>query len=227
MTPNIYIAKKDLGLELHLLKRVHEYYPIGLPEANEDYAGHHILKEKLESKINGIINNAIPADFINLKKGIEDAFQNTELRVLDEYHTQFPSYALSIELFKEKYNTITVTDSIKVNTSLLTNHFTLFYDQTILSSCYSAVVNQQLPVFSTIISSHNNLDKGRHYYDILINLITKHLPSYIYADCQKLFTCLIRGGTPFGMDNLTDKNYPIFAYLFGNEYNYIDYKLVL
>jgi len=210
-------------LRVELTKVVSDYYPISLEFSNEPRAGNVALKKKIEQKINELINVGELIFCNALELEIKRLF--SDHLVFVENYKQFPNYAISIELLKREFAEIDIVYNLKLRVSLLTNHFTAFYEEISFHKNSSNMLSKFMPVKLHLISSIAKIaDRDGDYLSLLVNAVEKCLLGYKFVSHYLLFNTTIEIGTPHGLDEFTPKSggYPIYAFLFDNEYNSMD-----
>ena len=220
---NIEIEVKLPETVMVLLERVHNFYPIGLPFFNEMYSGYKSLKKILEDKINNVIEANIPNDCQNFIGKMEVEFKRFE--VFNKLHRQFPNYSFLVKLMDETLNGIQNTCHLNIKISLLSRHFTVYYEE--VSIFKEHLIARHTPVSFKIISSTNvKADPNSEYFNKMIEIAKVCFLDYEYVHHKTLFSYPIEGGTPYGVDKEIKNVYPLYFYLFDNDLIYETYKVV-
>jgi hypothetical protein len=205
---------------IKLLQCIHAYYPIGIPSLLGEYPGYKRLEEIVAKKINEVSDN-IKTPWSALIEDIKMKFGKDNL--LDQAFYQFPGYCATIELEKSKEVGKEFARSIVLNISLLTDHYTIFFEDSFKYSMYNDnKYGVSRPPTVKIIYCKSCLEK--YYLDFigsLKSLISLHLPKHEFIDHALLFDHEIAGGIPYGeaFDSVSNGNNSIYEYLFFNGIN--------
>ena len=201
-----------------LLRKIHFFYPIGLPLLHSEYEGFKTLKEILYKK-QIVADNGNPAEWFTLAEETTKDWEGCE--VINFVGKPFPCYELSIILFSEMQKGLSITGTLTLTLSLLVKHYTVYvYDE------YSSS-NEK----GNFTSSHGYLYSGIQYHlDISDKIqrikerVEKYFPEYTFIGHNPLFAHKILGGYAYscGYEDM-DKNV-IYDYLFstsmlGKEYS--------
>ncbi|SIN95660.1 hypothetical protein [Chitinophaga niabensis] len=192
-----------------LLKKIHSFYPIGLPLLQHEYEGFRNLKEILHKKQIAAGNNE-PAEWFTFAGETEKDWAGYE--VINFAGKPFPCYELSIILFNGTNNGLSVTGTLTVTLSLLVKHYTVYvYDE----------YNYTLGENSSFVPGHGYLYSGMKYHlniadkiQRIKERIEKYFPEHTFIDFKYLFTQKILGGYSYsgGYEDV-GKNV-IYDYLF-------------
>jgi len=218
MIPTINISKDESNPFYDLVKAVYQYYPIGVGEPNSFYKGYHDLTNIITEKINRLIAGDTPQVCTELLDKIKQALPNYTVET--SYHRQFPNYAIEIELPKKEYPEIHLLYHLKLRISLLTNHYTLFFEETALHQNIKGGLSGQIPLRSIAVSSILvNLPESEQMVIALKEILRKIFPDYHFVSHRLLMSRKIKGGYPHGADhNPYNDEFSIYNFLFDNEY---------
>jgi hypothetical protein len=192
-----------------LLKKVHEFYPIGLPHLNNIYPGYKELLSITEKKINNLIEKKADS-WDNM---VISLAKETTTEIRDESFLQFPNRSLRLEFSDQIYSDLIIRKNIHLYVSLLLNRYTYFVKQEFIVNgkhVLSLVSTQQEENNTELLKLVGN--KMKDYYN-----------DYSYVSHKVLLSYNIQGGTPHGEIHGSDANYPIFSFLFGL---LPDYKII-
>ena len=219
MIPEIEISSNEYNPIYDLVKAVHKYYPIGLNEPNDFYAGYQQLKGILAEKINKLMANSLPAECLRLEEDTQSLFKNYP--VLNSYHRQFPNYALDIKLPDKKYPEIQLSYHLKIRISLLTNYYTLFFEEVALHKNIMRSLISLNPMVSYAVSSTLvGIDGSQKMIENMKNVIQTHFPNHQFVNHNLLMLRKMHGGYPHGTDpNPYNNENSFYNFLFDNEYS--------
>ncbi len=113
---------KETTIVVELLKRIHKFYPIGLPHLNSIYPGYRDLLSITENKINNLIEKKIDT-WDDMAKSFESKLIYT---IRDESFLQFPNRSFRIEFDENEYLGLIIKKNIHLYISLLHNSYTYF-----------------------------------------------------------------------------------------------------
>lgn len=205
----------------NLIQATHKYFPIGFSTLKENYPGYSILLNIIEAKINSLTEGKPPEIIKNLIIDIDKEI--VTLGIEDMLHKQFPNYALSIVLYKNDSNEIHTTIRLNIRISLIANYFTLYFEEVSIHKNVSSLQHEFLPVRTHILSSSSALINNDQYiYNTVANLTKTYFPDFDLIKHYPLFTTEVRYGIPHGvLETFPPVIYPIYAFLFDNEYTYM------
>jgi hypothetical protein len=199
-----------------LLDLIKTYYPINSEIPKEEYVGYQILTKLVEDKMKLVINNKLPLNVTNLLNGLKSYFNAFE--IIDEFHLQFPSYSISIKLKEQKVEYVKLISFIRIKISLISSHFTVFYEEMSFYENFSKF----RPIAFRILSSKNgNLDSEKDYFNTIILLMSRHFAEYEYVNHQMLFLNKLSNAVPYNYEKGNHfKEYPLYDFLFDDEYHW-------
>jgi hypothetical protein len=198
-----------------LIEAIHKYYPITQGVPNEEYEGYRILQKIIDTKIDGFTSGKLPDDCYALITQIAECFNNCPVNV--HWYTNFPSYSISVELANETMDHIKRTSSLNVKISLLTNYYTIFFEEMNVFNGFKERHDKNKPVLFRILSSKNlNVDTEKTFIAKVQNIITPLFPGYKYVNHDFLFKKKLPKGIPIGFLDPIPNYYPIYAFLFDN-----------
>ncbi|WP_293305060.1 hypothetical protein [Pedobacter sp. UBA5917] len=216
MVPEIKISVSDNPF-FDLVKAVYQYYPIGTGDVNEAFPGYGRLTAIVKDKIEKLISNTLSEACSKLNSDILNSFRN--LTVLNSYHHQFPNYAMDIRFPKIEYPEVDLNYKLSLRISLLTNYYTIFFEEVILHKNLKVGSNQSLPMSLTVSSSIAHITDAENMVQKLKTIVETNFPDYKFVNHQLLFSRKIQGGYPHGADgNPFNKEYSLYDFLFDNEY---------
>jgi len=211
MIPQITIQPNAPTLLVELIHAAHRYYPIGFELENEQYDGFKEAIEIVDQKISSLVNGSLPENLLNLETDIRSLF--SDLTVTDEYAIQFPNYAFGVALSEEDFPNLRRAILLRIRISLLTKHYTYFYEEHITHKAFKASGSL---VNTTVVSSYlNGNEHNPGLLSQLRNMIEESFPGYSYANHDLLFQTKIEYGTPFGEIAIPiHKYYSLYQFLF-------------
>ncbi len=198
-----------------LLEKIHFYYPIGMASMETSYRGYDFYKELLEKKINGLINNTDTpwTSFIKLLDEYEG------LNILDCGFQQFPSYTVKLEMKKTTGEAFDYQRSLVVNISLLTEHFTLFFEDHYLYKNFTDGFRN--PTFK-IAFSKSTIEESQ-LADLIKRVcedLAKLFPAHKFIYHKTLFLYKIKDGHLYTIgETPSDTNLFLYHYLFDGFYD--------
>lgn len=214
MIPQITIQPNAPTLLVELIHATHRYYPIGFELENEQYDGFKEAIDIVGQKISSLTKDHLPVEVKELETNIKNLFKT--LTVMNEIHRQFPNYAFAVNLTEEDFPNLSRVLLLRIRISLLTKHYTYFYEEHIIHKTSKAFGS---PVHTTVVSSE--LIGNEHDPELINQLrttIEKSFPGYSYANHELLFQTKIEYGTPYGeMAIPTYKYYSLYQFLFDND----------
>lgn len=183
-----------------------------------------IVFKIISQKITNIIDDKLPDFCKHLEEEVNVKFK--DYLVSTEFYSQFPNYPITIELGRKSYPDIDLIYNLKVRISLLTNYFTVFYEEISIHKSCSSMITKFEPVRLRLISSKSEIiDPVAVNFYSLIDAVKKCFSDYNFVGHHLLFNNLIAKRVPYGVfDYIPKKDFPIYAFLFHNEY--IDFDSV-
>jgi len=216
MVPEIKISVGDSPF-FDLVKAVYQYYPIGTRDVNEAFLGYGKLIAIVKDKVERLISKTLPAAPSKLDSDIRNSFNN--LTVLNRYHHQFPNYAMDIRFPKIEYPEVDLNYKLSLRISLLTNYYTIFFEEVILHKNLKAGSNQAPSMSFAVSSSIGHIADARNMVQTLKTMVETNFPDHKFVNHALLFSRKIQGGYPHGADgNQFNKEYSLYNFLFDNEY---------
>ena len=198
-----------------LIKAIHNYYPIEQAILNEEFEGYKVLQKLIDTKIHGLTNGQLPKECYALVKEIESFFVNCPINV--HFYTNFPSYSIGIELANDTSDYTRRTSWLNVSISLLTNYFTVFFEERNLFNGFKEQNNKNMPILFRILSSKNhNIDTENIFVEKIKDIVATLFTEYKYINHRLLFNYKLPNGIPIGFFDPIPNFYPIYAFLFDN-----------
>lgn len=204
---------------LDLLKHIHQYYPIGLPEYYNQPRGIMIERDHIvTNKINDLIEGKETAWslFVNeLKKH--------DCELLDMAPIQFPSYVIHIKLKTPDFSTPEILHKreLVVVVSLLCPYYTIYYLDTYRFNTIRAAHHRYGPTFR--IAFKDLLPEFSFDQEALLKeveeLIKRYFPNHAYAIHGMLMHRYLSPGIILE-GQIGEGPYPIYSYLFDDTFNF-------
>lgn len=201
----------DTNLINELLNKVFHFYPIGIDHFKKNYKGFLEIKSIVEKKLESEINNE-NAQCNLLLNDIEIIFSDTS--VLNHFHYQFPNLEIEIVMDSFQENFTKHRCHLVLIISLLTNHYTLFFEDTFLFSSLINYSSEFDPPFKIIQSFYRHKYFEKISFSAINLSITKFFPNHKYVHHYPLKNIEIEGGCPFGEDYTNGDKYTLFDFLF-------------
>jgi len=221
--PQIEVIIPPQDLLIAIIKAAHHYYPIGfqMPLSNEEYPGYQELIDIIRQKITQLQSNNLPTHVRQLEKELADVIPEAIVR--NELYRQFPNYQFALEIASEKWGGLEHNVRLILIISLLTKHYTVFFDEWLL------MPNNENPPFShklfgsrVLSFKENMLANQDDYLQRIQALMAKFFPGYTFVPHSYLFAQKVKYGVPYGETDdrgAYDIAYPVFHFLFDNQYN--------
>ncbi|TZF82287.1 hypothetical protein FW774_16515 [Pedobacter sp. BS3] len=218
MIPEIKITTEFPDSLQDLIAATLKYYPVGFDIPNTQYSGYQNLLKIIEQKIDLLIDQKLPDECEALVKSVRESFG--DYAIITEFERQFPNYCLTIKLLHKDLDEISIYYYLKLKISLLTNYFTIFYNELIHHKNIPAWPGRFVPLRTSVISSNIMLvDQEQKYLNILAAIVKECFPNYTFVNHRLLFNRRVRYGTPHGMeDNNLTIQYPLYNFLFDNDH---------
>ncbi|RZK38720.1 MAG: hypothetical protein EOO90_21355 [Pedobacter sp.] len=205
---------------------VSQYYPIETDLSNESFEGYQKLLAITHVKINQVIDDDLPASFNKLINEVSKEFK--DFKVFSEIYKQFPNYALRIELLNKDFEEVSVTYNLKLRLSLLTNFFTVFFEEVILHKNMSYGPTIYFPLTTNVLSSRLEfIENGKSDLNKLKAIVQEIFKEYGYISHISLFNTKILNGIPHGFLADPEVQYPLYSFLFDNDYSPIQPLIIL
>ena len=210
------IEKKEIIKDL--IDAIRKYYPIDLSISNNEYSGYKLLENIVNSKIDGLKRGILPIECYELVKQIESFFKPYTVHV--KYYTNFPNYSITIELSNGNNYNIKTISCLNIILSLLTNYYTIFFEEWNWFNGFTKSVDNNNPVLFRIMSSRNlNIDPQKDIFNKSNFIVSQQFPSYKFVSHQLLLNQKLPNGVPFGYYDSIPYTYPIYAFLFDSQFN--------
>lgn len=148
----------------------------------------------------------------SLLTGFQKLFQ--ELEVHDWSFRQFPNLAYHIKFKERSMDYIMSTCALNVKISLLTNYYTLFFEESVQVFHETQIKRTKAPLLVNCVSADNEfMDVNQHYINTAKALVEEHFINYNYVPPRLLFDNKFDGSVPFRAR--PDKiSYPLYSFLF-------------
>ncbi|MEL7003756.1 MAG: hypothetical protein AAFN93_13620, partial [Bacteroidota bacterium] len=174
-----------------------------------------VLIRILEDKINAHLDEQNLTTWKRLVAEYKDLDPVCET-ILDIGYSQFPAYELLVITSDKTKNKIRERKSMGLNISLLTNHYTIYFETTLFFDNYKNTFGQ--PSTKRIFYGTNAAnDEEKQMLLTLQNLMEKHFPNHSYIPYHILFIGKFAGAVPHGeFPDRREEGFSIFRFLFGN-----------
>ncbi len=125
---------------------------------------------------------------------------------------QFPCYILRLDLSKKQIGEIEHISSIFLSVSLLTNHYTIFFNSDFKFLQFDSKVRERALVLSLKENKEEELEK----VEIIKMEMSKYFPKHNFAHHTALFNYNVKDGYPHGLlTSYGKESYSIYQFLFG------------
>lgn len=215
---------KELILEL--LQDIHTYYSVGMVNFQEEYPGFQKIHGIVESKINTLMEKGTIEPWNPLIKELEQSIECSHLE--DQAYYQFPNLICQLELGSSLSQKVKVGSKLVLVLSLLTEHYTIFYQYEIFARKFFKEVETNLreweidgacPKKFILYGEENCTDEEKDNLELIKKSMSKLYPQYRFVPHWMLLTYEVKGVVPFGGDRETaEEAYPIFDLLFHHGY---------
>ena len=126
---------------------------------------------------------------------------------------------MDIRFPKIEYPEVDLNYKLSVRISLLTNHYTVFFEELIFHKNLRAGSNQAVSMSFTVSSSIGHIANAENMVQTLKTIVESNFPDYKFVNHRLLFCRKIEGGYPHGADrNPFKKEFSLYNFLFDNEY---------
>jgi hypothetical protein len=198
-----------------LINSVHKFYPSDFQNQNTEKYSNPILDKIVEEKANQIIEGRLPEACYSLMTATQELFKDKT--IIKGLERQFPSYGMTIMLNDQTSNNICSQTSITLKISLLTNYYTVFFEEFNWFLNFPKYKATNRPILFRIFSSANpSIDQKNLYFSSLQKIIEEHFPTHKFIEHRLLLNKKIEYGFPYQLIT-HEKSFPLFAYLFDND----------
>lgn len=209
----------------NLLKKVHYYYPIGMPGISENYKGYQEIRTIIEQKMDDLTVDKKPIH----KEWMDDIKKKHSLYDISDFSFwQFPSYYISIALENNQLNGIEISKRAIVVVSLLANYFTVYIEDE-YKYLYFDKEEHNHPSSLVLCNKKCYSLEFRKLIESLIATTSNHFINHEFIDHRILFNHKIYGGTIlFNIKNFdVNKAYTFYDFLFSIDKCNADALIVL
>jgi hypothetical protein len=182
---------------------------------NQEFEGYKMIGQIVEEKRNQVLKNKLPLSIVGLIGKLNNYFKSFE--VLDECYLPFPAYSISVHFTDNVYGHIKVSSYIRVKISLLTNHFTVFYEDVNYFENFSKVTPMVFRIFSSL---NKAIDQEKDYFNSILMAVQRHFPSYVFVNHRNLFTSKVNGVPYNQLQDERNSLHSVYDFLFDNEYSW-------
>ncbi|WP_142688644.1 hypothetical protein [Chitinophaga polysaccharea] len=203
---------------LDLLKYIHQYYPIGLPEYYNQPRRMIERDHIVANKINDLIEGKETAWSLFVKE-----LKKRDWELLDMAFIQFPSYVVHIKLKTPDFSTPEILHQreLVVVVSLLCPYYTIYYLDTYRFNTIRAAHYRFGPIFR--ITFKDLLPEFSFDQEALLkeveDLTKQYFPSHNYASHGMLMNRYLTPGIILEGQSGAGP-YPIYSYLFDHTFNF-------
>lgn len=198
-----------------LISCVHKFYPSDFQNQSTERYSNPLLDKIVEEKINQVVDRKLPKSCYKLMTNVRKLFKDKT--VIKGLERQFPSYGMTIMLNETTQNNIRSQTTITLKISLLTNYYTVFFEEFNWFLNFPAFKVSDRPTLFRIFSSSNPaIDPENIYSRSLKKIIEENFPTHKFIEHKLLFDKKLEYGFPYQLIS-NEKSFPIFAYLFDND----------
>ncbi len=153
------------------------------------------IQKVIDIKIKQFTSNSLPVNCSALLRSLQDIFK--DYLVNYQLYSNFPSYSIFIELRNELKNEIKTLTWLNVRISLLTNHYTIYFEERNHFSGFKILGGNDMPVLFRILSSRNlNVDNNNRYIVEIQKLMSNLFPEHIFVNHDLLLNYKISDRIP-------------------------------
>ncbi|WP_139170391.1 hypothetical protein [Chitinophaga terrae (ex Kim and Jung 2007)] len=198
----------------YLLKKVHEFYPVGMTTLAE-YPGEKKIMEIIEKKINAMI-----AEEDTLGSALREAIKLStgDYQLFDLSSRQFPCYLIGIFYEEDTSGDLSRRTFLLFTISLLCNCYTYFIHDyyRVFGQITFSQRRKMYPIDSVSLVSHASFEKIKPIVESVSMKIENILPTYKYVSHLQLFGSKVTGAAPYGksIDDNPTQSYSIYHFLF-------------
>jgi len=227
-TPTIHVVKNGSPtILIDLIKAIHQYYPVGFELPKEEYPGYQELIAIVEQKISQMMEGRLPENVNLLEIKLKEAFPDSILH--NQIYKQFPNYTFSIEIANELDGGLDRLLWMTVNISLLTKHYTVFFQETMkFGDKEGSSFSYDTFGYLLISFSRNRFPYKEEYFLKIEKIMMELFPGYEFVSHSFLFANKVKYGVPFGEtdDDINKTRHSIFSFLFDNLQNPLNNALI-
>jgi len=214
----MFDSSKGDKIMLDLLKYIHQYYPIGLPEYYNQPRRMIERDHIVANKINDLIEGKETAWTLLVKE-----LKKRDCELLDLASIQFPSYVVHIKLKTPDFSTQEILHQreLVVVVSLLCPYYTIYYLDTYQFKTIRAAHHRHGPIFR--IAFKDLLPEFLFDQEALLKevegLTKQYFPSHVYASHGMLMHRYLSPGIILEGQS-GEGPYPIYSYLFDHTFKF-------
>src|ERR1700749_4206298 len=142
----------------NLVQDIYTHYTVQQSNDEEPKAYEGIQKI-IDLKIKQFTSNSLPDNYYSLLRFLQDTFKDR--LIINQLYSNFPSYSVTVELRNELREEIKTLTWLNVRISLLTNFYTIYFEERNHFSGFKIRGDKDIPVLFRILSSKNlNIDSS-------------------------------------------------------------------
>ncbi|MEM9340169.1 MAG: hypothetical protein AAGA66_15650 [Bacteroidota bacterium] len=208
-----FIASPVEKLKLALLTDIHRYYPVGLPFLNKQSSQYQAYKTVLDSSAFSLQNESKEDKWYQLLNELKTRLKKEEVR--NHSSIAFPSRSLHVPLGEEKNAAITERKSLKLEVSLLTNRYTIYFESLITFKNYEEFGKK--PVRTTFIHGEKNAsNRELELVKEFKRMVPEFYTGYQFVNHKLAMETKIEGAIPYESEIETwPSESLVFTLLFG------------
>lgn len=215
----VYSNDHDSIIE-DLLKKVHEYYPVGMPDLSNSYSGRLAFNEIIRQQYDG---QRPKEETESWSKTLDELKKLPQDRLYDLSMYQFPNYAVKLTLEKSKDQEVYTERTLHLAISLLTHHFTTFYSYSIEIESLRRKFSRKDSLQLGHIVFYGKETANSEQKDLLTkanNIVTTNFPDHYFVAHDLLMKREIEGVMPYDEEleyyQLRMKAHSFYELLFDN-----------
>jgi len=198
--------------EIEILRKIHQFYPIGGARLTQEYPGYQALKNSIENRINRLIRKEDLEPWTSFVNEVEKAFPGNKLWNVN--YQQFPSLVLEIELGKKTSDGISTERRLILAYSEIADIYTAYFQDFIELTTAKQASDKFLR--RTLFVEQNEDEPQKKMWEELRLIFERNYPGIVYVSHCILFRPRIAGGVPHGQLPEAPVSYPPYDFLFGS-----------
>jgi len=217
MLPIIRVTVDNIAhnkLKNDLLECIDKYYPIICNYPSDSHEEFKLIEQVIAHKTSNLMAGTLPNACYNLLEHLNEQF-GAEM-IFNRYHEQLPNYKASVRFLDDKQQNIHTITWLTVEASILSNCFTVYFENTYWFNDISRFKDLESPVpFRIISGNHKSVDIGGKYIIDVKKSFKKYFPDYQFCEHYFLMRTEVEKGIPYRMNYRVKSNTnSLYNYLF-------------
>lgn len=217
MLPTIQVtvdSSEHNRIKSELINQIDKYYPISCNYPSDSLEEFKLIDAVILNKISNIQADNLPEACKKLLAHLIGEFG--EEKIFNRYYEQLPNYKLSVTLLDNTVQNIRAITWLTVEASLLSNCFTVYFENSYWFNDISRSKNLDSPVaFRVISGNHKGVDADGKYIKLVKDSFQRYFPDYQFCEPYFLMKTEVEKGIPFRMNYRVKSNTnSLYNYLF-------------